>query len=496
MINDTTIRSLEERVTADARVITILEQAREYGVDEIAVVGSYVRDGLLANDEGLSGTYLIRQHLMSPMVGGMEVVGEGVTEDLAQSVAAALGGGIDPLTMHDHLIESRYGALVLGAARAAIFPADNGVPVHIEASIAEDLARRDFTINAMAVRVDVHSGNASFFDPFAGRSSLEAQEIRSLSPSAYREDAALVVRSAREEARFGFRLAPDQAEAINASVEERAARLAPPRLGAEYRMAWAVLDKFQMSEVLRKLLKVGFLQALDPSLAEADRLESVLRDIQLPTDLAARHSTADLAAAFSALLLSSHERAGDVAGRMGMSEHHTRLFQDTAELVHSMPRLLDPAVPHSEHHRELVYRKPLAVWTADVALNDGNTDLSRVHYYMERMGRYGADYRFGSNRIRLHLDVAARPGTRGRPGSCSGTAHADGERKARHGAGRRHRFGKEIHSQETAELHDTSPYESARLTPVGSAQPLIEHTTSGSLHSYHRTLINIKTIFK
>ena len=92
---------------------------------------------------------------------------------------------------------------------------------------------------------------------------------------------------------------------------------------------------------------------------------------------------------------------------MGMTGRETRLFQDTAELVHSMPRLLDPTVPHSEHHRELAYRSPLSVWAADVALNDGNTDLSRVHYYMERLGRYGPDYRFGQNRIRVGLDLDA-----------------------------------------------------------------------------------------
>ena len=187
MIDETTIRDLEERVAGDPRVRTTIESARRYGIDEIAVVGSYVRDELLRADEDLSGSYLVRRHLQGRMAGGMEIVAEGVNREMAHEIAASLGGACDVLTEHDHLIDSESGTLVLGAARTAVFLSDNGVPVHIEASIVEDLGRRDFTINAMAVRVETYGGSATFFDPFGGRASIESREVRSLSPSAYRE---------------------------------------------------------------------------------------------------------------------------------------------------------------------------------------------------------------------------------------------------------------------------------------------------------------------
>ena len=140
------------------------------------------------------------------MVGGMEIVGEGVNREVADHVAAALGGSVDRLTDMDFVIRSDAGVLNLWAARTATFPSDDGVPVHVDASLVEDLGRRDFTFNAMSVRLDPFDGSAKFFDPFGGRGDLENSTVRALSEDSYMTDVALVIRALGETERFGFRL--------------------------------------------------------------------------------------------------------------------------------------------------------------------------------------------------------------------------------------------------------------------------------------------------
>jgi putative nucleotidyltransferase with HDIG domain len=68
--------------------------------------------------------------------------------------------------------------------------------------VEADLARRDFTINAIAERV--HDGRV--VDPFRGREDLEAGVLRMIFPRAFDEDPLRILRGARFAARFGLRL--------------------------------------------------------------------------------------------------------------------------------------------------------------------------------------------------------------------------------------------------------------------------------------------------
>ncbi|NNM83308.1 MAG: multifunctional CCA addition/repair protein [Burkholderiales bacterium] len=72
-----------------------------------------------------------------------------------------------------------------------------------EVTLAEDLARRDLTINAMA-----KDDHGQIIDPFGGIADLEAGILRHISP-AFNEDPVRVLRVARFAARFGFAVAPE-----------------------------------------------------------------------------------------------------------------------------------------------------------------------------------------------------------------------------------------------------------------------------------------------
>jgi poly(A) polymerase/tRNA nucleotidyltransferase (CCA-adding enzyme) len=84
-------------------------------------------------------------------------------------------------------------------------------------SLHEDLARRDFTVNAMAWRpLDLAAGHGTLVDPFGGAADLEAGVLRAVGDPAERiaEDALRIVRAVRFATRLGLTLDPATEEAI------------------------------------------------------------------------------------------------------------------------------------------------------------------------------------------------------------------------------------------------------------------------------------------
>ena len=67
-------------------------------------------------------------------------------------------------------------------------------------------ARRDFTINAMAIPLD---GEARLIDPPGGRRDLESGLLRVLHERSFEDDPTRAIRAARYAARFGFELEPE-----------------------------------------------------------------------------------------------------------------------------------------------------------------------------------------------------------------------------------------------------------------------------------------------
>jgi tRNA nucleotidyltransferase (CCA-adding enzyme) len=97
-----------------------------------------------------------------------------------------------------------------------------------DVTLAEDLARRDLTINAMA-----RDDKGVLIDPFDGQSDLRAGLLRHVSP-AFVEDPLRVLRVARFAARFGFAVAPETMRLMRVLVESgELAELATERVWQE-----------------------------------------------------------------------------------------------------------------------------------------------------------------------------------------------------------------------------------------------------------------------
>lgn len=134
----------------------------------------------------------------------LAVVGDG--EWYANELAGRLGGRV---TAHD-----RFGTAVVhydnahvdvATARTESYRAPGALPDVAPAStIEDDLRRRDFTINAMAIAVP----DGDLVDPFDGRVHLDHEIVRILHERSFEDDPTRIFRAARYEARLAFRMDP------------------------------------------------------------------------------------------------------------------------------------------------------------------------------------------------------------------------------------------------------------------------------------------------
>ena len=131
----------------------------------------------------------------------------------------------------------------------------------------EDLRRRDFTVNAMAI--ELSSGEFGLIDPLGGRLDLARRRLRVLHPLSYVEDPTRIFRAARYAARLG--LAPDRA---TISAQALALRLVPyaalsgQRIAAELEL---ILSEPQAGTILLQARALRSVPSAGPELSVRGR---------------------------------------------------------------------------------------------------------------------------------------------------------------------------------------------------------------------------------
>ncbi len=131
--------------------------------------------------------------------------------------------------------------------------------------VVADLARRDFTANALAWGRGAAGAEAVLVDPFEGRTDIDRRVLRAVGdPDArFREDALRMVRAVRLAAALDFTIEPATLDAIRANAG-LAAHLSGERIGAELQK---LLATPRPSIGLRLAEQTGLLAVLAPELA-------------------------------------------------------------------------------------------------------------------------------------------------------------------------------------------------------------------------------------
>jgi tRNA nucleotidyltransferase (CCA-adding enzyme) len=209
-----------------------------------------------------------------------------VVEGDPAALAAALGA--EPLASH-----SRFGTmkvdwngeeLDLAAARRENYARPGVLPtVEVGAPIRTDLARRDFTVNAMAIPL---ADPEELLDPYDGRLDLRAGLLRVIHEGSFVDDPTRAIRAARYAARFEFELEAGTETLLRAtdlgtvSAERRAeelrrlAREATGVVGLELLTGWGLIRPREGG--LEWARAVDGLLGTEPWAGEVDRADAIL----------------------------------------------------------------------------------------------------------------------------------------------------------------------------------------------------------------------------
>ena len=132
-------------------------------------------------------------------------------------------------------------------------------------TIEEDLARRDFTINAMARPRE----GGDLIDPLGGRADVESRTLRVIGPEAYESDPLRALRLARFAAELGFSVDPDT-ERLTAKAAARVPEASGERVFAELRrlvLAPRAVDGLALAD------RLGLIRAVLPELSDLHDVE-------------------------------------------------------------------------------------------------------------------------------------------------------------------------------------------------------------------------------
>ena len=220
----------------------------------------------------------VRDLIMGFPGADLDITVAGNAAPYAETLAASLGARV---TIHPRfgtatLILQDGLRLDVATARREQYRHPAALPQVFPATIDEDLFRRDFTINAMAVRLT--SGGGELLDPFGGLTDLRGGRLRAIHDESYRDDPTRILRGARYAARyrlhFSFR---DRRRIESALAESVLQRLSGDRLFREVQL---VLHEAAPEVVLKILEGLGVLRALDPALARDLRAVAQMRRVR------------------------------------------------------------------------------------------------------------------------------------------------------------------------------------------------------------------------
>jgi tRNA nucleotidyltransferase/poly(A) polymerase/predicted transcriptional regulator len=159
-------------------------------------------------------------------------------------------------------------------ARIEFYTHPTALPRVARSSIKHDLQRRDFTINALAIRLDPdHWGE--LLDFYGGEADLHDGVIRVLHSLSFADDPTRMIRAARLESRTGFRL-DSRSEELIANALPLLARVSGDRIRHELEQIFAEPEP---ERVLFRLKELGILAHIHPSLRCDSWLQSKYRTV-------------------------------------------------------------------------------------------------------------------------------------------------------------------------------------------------------------------------
>ena len=156
----------------------------------------------------------------------------------------------------------------LVTARREVYPRPGSLPQVFPGSIDEDLARRDFSVNALAWQLTEDS--SVILDRHCGLEDLRRGLIRTLHSKSFTDDPTRLLRAVRYEQRLAFQLEEATAAQVQTAVAQAATdTVSGDRLRHELAR---ILEEERPGDILRRASDLGILTAIHPALGGAEYL--------------------------------------------------------------------------------------------------------------------------------------------------------------------------------------------------------------------------------
>lgn len=152
------------------------------------------------------------------------------------------------------------------SARSETYSEPGALPTIQRSTIDDDLRRRDFTINAMALRLD-GPFYGQLYDPLGGQADLERKLVRALHAHSFVDDPTRMLRLVRYAGRYGFEIEPQTLNLINEEARTVLSHLSGERLRHEIDL---IFDEPAPSALLRRLSEMDLLKPIHPALVHAN----------------------------------------------------------------------------------------------------------------------------------------------------------------------------------------------------------------------------------
>jgi len=270
------------------QLLTTASQEAEKRGWHLYLVGGAVRDLLLAD---AAGNLMIKDidlvvdafHKSADVGAGVELAK--ALQQLYPTARLEIHGAFQTAALlwhKDPELDSLW--VDIATARTEFYPYPAANPEVEASSIRQDLYRRDFTINALALRLTSPRAG-ELLDFFGGLLDLQAKQIRVLHANSFIEDPTRIYRGVRFAVRFGFEIEPQTQEfiryAINSGVYDRTAQENSKTPALQTRLKTElkhILEAPYWKSALQLLDNLGALQCIHPTL-KLDAL--LLRQLRL-----------------------------------------------------------------------------------------------------------------------------------------------------------------------------------------------------------------------